>query len=61
MKIYFASRFDVMKMEVKIENDIGDFIVLQGEDCRDLVPYFGVKLDDGEQAKLTKWLGEHDL
>lgn len=57
--MFFAARIDLFKLEVKIVNDIGDWIVIQGEDCRELPPYYGIELDEGEQLKLTKWLNEH--
>lgn len=60
MKIFLAPRFDLFVLEVKVVNDIGDWIVLQGKNCSDLMPFHGVELDEGEQQKLTKWLSEHD-
>lgn len=59
MKIFFGANIQDMTLSVKIVNDIGDFIVLEGKDCRDLIPYYGIELNEGEQQRLTKWLSEH--
>lgn len=56
MKLFFATEPLDMSISVKIEKDDGTWIILKGKRDDQHMPYFGMNLNEGEQARLMEWL-----
>lgn len=61
MRISMGSEFGSRSKFLRIDDDNGHWIVLEGESSNHHIPFYGMTLDEGEEERLRKWLnGERE-
>ena len=60
MKIFYAVNFGTENCTMRIINDNEESMNFFGSRDSDCMPYFGMKLYEGEEEKLIKFLSQTD-